>query len=153
VIGNYESWSKTIGGVLTHARVAGFLTNLDAFYVDADDDTTEWAAWLDTWPPEPMTAAELHEKIQGGGEFADTMPSAVATAMEKPNQGAKIALGKVLKSQARRRYREDGLRVIPAPSDTHRKTNRWQIIKDNLEPLPADITIDAGSAGSEFTAT
>ena len=148
VIGSYESWCRTLGGILTHAGVAGFLTNLDAFYADADEETTEWVGWLDAWPIEPMTVAQLHDKLQGSGELADTMPSAVAAAMEKTSQGAKIALGKVLKSRAGRRYREDGLRVIPAPPDTHRKTNRWQVIKDDLGPLPADFTIDAESAES-----
>lgn len=44
--GNFEEFSRVVGGILEHAGVAGFLANRQEFREAADDERSEWAQFL-----------------------------------------------------------------------------------------------------------
>jgi hypothetical protein len=46
VPGGYESWATVVGGILEHAGVTGFLSNLQNVYEKSDEETAEWAEFL-----------------------------------------------------------------------------------------------------------
>lgn len=48
-IGSYESWSKTLGGILEHVGVAGFLSNMDIVDDDINDERDAAALVVETW--------------------------------------------------------------------------------------------------------
>jgi len=52
IMGRFEAWSATVGGILEAAEVPNFLGNRDAFRGRSDEESNEWrsffAAWLDT---------------------------------------------------------------------------------------------------------
>ena len=48
-LGSFESWSRTLGGVLHAAGVEGFLANSGQLYERATEDTGSWEAFLDAW--------------------------------------------------------------------------------------------------------
>jgi hypothetical protein len=48
-LGGFESWSRTLSGVLHAVGVEGFLANSGQLYERATEDTGSWAAFLDAW--------------------------------------------------------------------------------------------------------
>jgi hypothetical protein len=71
-LGGFESWTKTVGGILEFAGVSGFLGNLQEMYrdtADGDDDAEQWAAWMDAihvhFGENAFTVKELAEAING----------------------------------------------------------------------------------------
>ena len=48
-LGSFESWSRTLAGVLHAAGVEGFLANSGQLYERATEDTGSWEAFLDAW--------------------------------------------------------------------------------------------------------
>jgi putative DNA primase/helicase len=48
-LGSFESWSRTLAGVLHAAGVAGFLANSGQLYERASEDPGSWEAFLDAW--------------------------------------------------------------------------------------------------------
>ena len=51
-LGSFESWAETIGGILTHARIDGFLANASDLYEIADAGTVGWRAFVIAWSDE-----------------------------------------------------------------------------------------------------
>ncbi len=62
-LGSFESWARTMGGVLEVAGIPGFLGNVDEVYEEADAESARWRALLDAWwheyGPNPVKAAQL----------------------------------------------------------------------------------------------
>jgi putative DNA primase/helicase len=48
-LGSYESWSRTIGGILQVAGIGGFLRNLTEFYDTANTEASAWRAFVVVW--------------------------------------------------------------------------------------------------------
>ena len=48
-IGSYENWAQTIGGVLEHAGIEGFLGNLNEAIEAADSEGAKWRAFVQAW--------------------------------------------------------------------------------------------------------
>jgi len=49
VMGTFSHWANTIGSILAHVGVEGFLGNLTQFYEEADETSTQWEAFLQAW--------------------------------------------------------------------------------------------------------
>jgi hypothetical protein len=49
VLGKFESWSHVLGGVLGHAKIVGFLDNLEEFYDGTDHEGATWRRFLEIW--------------------------------------------------------------------------------------------------------
>ena len=75
-LGSFESWARTLGGILTVAGVDGFLGNLDEFYEAADDEGESWRAftraWWERYGSRAMRVAELNE-LCGELELMDSL--------------------------------------------------------------------------------
>ncbi|MFL6450446.1 MAG: hypothetical protein ACJ746_22610 [Bryobacteraceae bacterium] len=67
-LGSYENWSTTIGGILEHVGIPGFLANAEAFYRDSDPEAAQWEVFLqtlyDVFDGEPFTVAKIFEKLK-----------------------------------------------------------------------------------------
>jgi hypothetical protein len=48
-LGSYEAWTRVIGGILEHAGIKGFLTNLDELYERADQEGAVWRRFVEAW--------------------------------------------------------------------------------------------------------
>ncbi|MGH9785153.1 MAG: hypothetical protein ACRD88_13310, partial [Terriglobia bacterium] len=68
VLGGFGSWIKTLGGVLAHAGITGFLGNQDEMYDEADETASQWEAFLqglrDEYGDEQITSAQVAERIR-----------------------------------------------------------------------------------------
>ena len=67
-LGGYEAWSTTVGGILRHAGLEGFLGNADELYQEADPEAVQWEAFLETldavFYSEPFTVSKIYEKLK-----------------------------------------------------------------------------------------
>ncbi len=93
-LGSFEDWSELIGGVLATAGIPGFLTNLEAYSVQADTETTEWDRFVSAW-------WETHKTT--GVETAMLLPLAEAFMPEVLGDGVersqRTRLGKALRKR------------------------------------------------------
>jgi putative DNA primase/helicase len=49
LLGSYEAWSRTLGGILEIAGVTGFLDNLNEFYEASDMEGAIWREFVEEW--------------------------------------------------------------------------------------------------------
>src|SRR5262249_46923286 len=49
MVGGFEEWTRTLGGILNFLEIPGFLGNLDALYDQVDEDDHAWDAFLASW--------------------------------------------------------------------------------------------------------
>src|SRR5262249_39847120 len=67
-VGGFEAWARTVGGVLAHAGVEGFLGNLDGLYAQVDEEEVAWEmflkAWRDVYQDQPRTVAQITTDLQ-----------------------------------------------------------------------------------------
>ena len=63
MIGSFEDWAETLGGVLGNAEIKGFLDNLDKFHEQVDEEEVAWesvlAAWDAAYGKREVTVAEI----------------------------------------------------------------------------------------------
>ena len=143
-LGSFESWTRTVGGVLAHAGITGFLGNLDALYERVDEEGQQWQRFLETWADvigaSPLTVAELLKRLKTGLEepqkdagalaLAEALPDALASGLTDPKRAAGFSrqLGKALSKRAGMTF-EGGLRLDKA-ADSHSKTQKWSVTHD-----------------------
>jgi hypothetical protein len=96
ILGSYESYSHTIGGILHTAGIEGFLA--DAVQ-HVDDETIEWSAFIDAWhcrfKAQHVGAAELDKEI------LTPNPEMLATVLVgvTSERGRRIKLGQELRKR------------------------------------------------------
>ena len=131
-LGSFESWSATVGGILTFAGVDGLLANISEFYASADQDIGEWTAFLSavlTWSQgEPFTVVELTTELGGEcSQLVEVVPASVAGRLGRPN--LQHSLGRALASKDESRF--SGLRLVRC--GFHHHATRWQVISERDE--------------------
>lgn len=94
VMGSFESYAATLGGILAVARIDGFLANADQLRRQADTETSEWRAfigvWWDRWRDAWVGVSDLSELLWQDGQRSDLLPTVVRS--DKP-RGAVTQLG------------------------------------------------------------
>ena len=77
VLGGFENWAKTIGGILAHAGITDFLGNLDALY-DKSEVDDGWQAFLTAWyeifKSGRVKVKDVVESLKDDKEFANCLP-------------------------------------------------------------------------------
>jgi hypothetical protein len=145
VLGGFEGWRHSIGGLLRVTGVQGFLANLAQLYDVADDDTPAWAAFLASWRAcygdRAVAVAELLEDVRERPgdrgrlpskrpELRTALPAELAEAIDKPSATKRV--GHALKRKAETRYvvDDDGmtLRLVREP-DLHANAMRWRVLR------------------------
>jgi hypothetical protein len=136
-LGKFESWCETLGGILAHAGIEGFLGNQNAMYEEVDDGGEDWEGFLrairERFQEATFTVAELVEDLNRGGDVRKCLPEDLADGLDggtDRRQRASFArrLGKALSARREVRYGDDGLRLVKTPKDTHRKANAWKVL-------------------------
>lgn len=123
-VGGFESWTETIGGILHHAGIAGFLANLDQMYDEVDSDGPEWAAffgmWWDLWRDEPKTVSSIVQYIRDQAGTVDlndqllsVVPPEVMESWSKNGSSFANKLGHALRRRAGKVY-PNGFRLLKA---------------------------------------
>ena len=99
--GSFDSWARTIGGILKFAEIPGFLGDLESLYEEADQEGGEWreftAAWWDRFGSKYATAVDLLNLAIEKGLLA-------ATIGDKSPQSQKIRIGRALSAMRDRQF-------------------------------------------------
>jgi hypothetical protein len=98
-LGSYEEWSKTVGGILAAAGIEGFLGNLEGFTARADEETSSWKRFVETWWDEHGGNRVNMDALFRLGE--KILLEVIGEGQEKSQR---IRLGKALKKRAGWRF-------------------------------------------------
>ncbi len=94
VLGQYESWAQTIGGIMDVCDITGFMGNADELYEAADEETEQWehfiSSWWGHWQNQPVTVRELYE-------IADNQDLLLSVRGNGNETSQKIRMGKAIK--------------------------------------------------------
>jgi hypothetical protein len=125
-LGGFEDWTNTVGGVLAHAGLTGFLGNLDFMYTRSDVETPQWegflAAWQEILGEAATTTAKVVETINGNDILADALPDTIDRDPKKINRSLSHSLAR----RAGVRY-SNGLMVTKSEKMVHHVT-AWRVI-------------------------
>ena len=124
-LGSYEGWSQTIGGILAHAGIPGFLRNLSRIYDAADVESTAWREFIGAWWQE-------HGSRDVG--IAELYPLAVSIeglplGKADSERGQKTALGRALRKKID--CVMNGYQITDA--GFHRNAAQWKLIPVGAE--------------------
>ena len=154
ILGGYESWSKTLGGILETTGIPGFLCNLEDLYSETDADAPEWAAFLKRLYEEfaiegamftvnsltkrlnDTTGLPLEESLFG------ILPEDVASAWGRPTSFSRI-LGNALKR--RRGMRFTNGYYLDRENDVKHGAVLWHIKYDEESDFSGQEGADEGS--------
>jgi hypothetical protein len=148
-LGTFTPWVQTIGGILRHVGVPGFLQNLDTLYGEADEEETQWEAFLLTWATlfgprwievahlvglgKQEQRATLFSAASSEHQLLAALPAELLQVWEEKPKSFAICLGKALEKRVGACYGADNLH-IERRDDRHTKKRMWRVM--------------AGSAGS-----
>ena len=125
-LGSFESWCRTLGGILDCAGLPGFLENRPELYRHVDQESEEWRGFLEAWwslhESRPVKAAELVPLVRDN----DLIPGVFASARDPSNDHAmSLRLGKALSARRDRAYGDIFIRK--PGTDAHQKTGLYAL--------------------------
>jgi hypothetical protein len=147
LLGSFEEWTRTVGGILQYAGVDGFLDNLESLYEQTDEETAEWAGFLQSLytyfhvenvqgnrEDPTFTSKELGRLIQdsynGNPDFRsehmeDVLDHVPDYILQKLNRGDPISrtLGNMFAHRRGRRFGPEQWRV--EVERTRKRTKQW----------------------------
>ena len=153
-LGSFEEWSCTVGRILAHSDLRGFLANCDELYAEADEDGGQWEAYFHAWHEkygeQEVAVSQIATDVLADAILRDALPDELGKFVERAGflmheyrireeNSFKIRLGEALKARKGRRYGAAEL-LLHASEDKHAKTVRWSV-----RPTTAG---SAGSRGS-----
>lgn len=122
VLGSFEGWAGTMGGLLSSSGIDGFLGNVRNVYEEVDEETREWTGllelWFDAYSGESVTATEVYELAAGSDLLGEILRAGSTQAM-------RIRLGKALSRMVGRRFGR--FRIVAGEPDRHRKVNQYRL--------------------------
>jgi hypothetical protein len=135
VMGGFEAWARTVGSILGHAGIGGFLGNLEAFYDQADQEAAEWETFLgalaERQNDQTFTVADLARELDDDAcALRDALPNDLADALDKKPSIFKTKLGKALGRRKGTRYGTSELRVERISQDTRSQVATWRVLRD-----------------------
>jgi len=121
-LGSFELWSETLGGILSHAGVTGFLGNLEEFYEQVDDTPQQWEGFFRSW----------HEKFESAPTTVDQIKKETT---EQPEGTMVHSLPEIL----------------PGPEDAQFSRSLGQQLKKLSGRVFGDYTLQRSSEGKDRT--
>ncbi len=137
VLGGFESWSRTVGGILAYAGVEGFLQNLEEMYQTADEDGAQWEGLLEVLADiygvdAPFTVADLCRRMDNDSTLRDAVPNAVDAAANPKKQGSfSRCIGRAFVRHVGTRFGDEGWYLERA--GTASRAVRWVVKKQTNE--------------------
>ena len=133
-LGGFQAWADVLGGILAHAGVPGFLCNLETLYETADEEASEWEAFLGVWyethSENALTVATLADEIASGSALRDTLPARLASTLDRP-ASFRRSLGKALSKREGTRFGDRDLRVERAGKDS--RVVSWRVTEEDAD--------------------
>ena len=127
-LGSFESWAATVGGILSHAGIAGFLNNLDSLYQESDPSQLQWEGFLQSllgvFGKDSFTIKELVELMPTRLELSQVVPDELADEERKGSMQRR--LGRAFSERVGRRYGAAGLHLAKAGMNRN-KVVLWRV--------------------------
>jgi len=143
-LGTFTNWARTIGGILEHCGVSGFLSNLENLYDEVDEDSAQWEAFFTAWRQiyggAWRTTAEFIGLLGTADSAADSaknlllesLPESLQMTYRDNPKTFAIIFGKALRRQVDTCYGKDNLR-LQRDKDTHTKGKKWRVVADSAD--------------------
>ena len=128
-MGMFESWVETIGGILEHAGIPGFLANAATFRSQRADQVSEWRAFVKSWWDRHQDAAVGVVELFSLVTQEKLLDREIG---DKGERSQRIKLGQVLARYADRVCGD--YRIVLAGSD-HKERQRYRLERIG-EPTP-----------------
>lgn len=124
--GSFERWGRMLGGILEHAGVSDFLSNMAEWRSETDLETAYWVAhyyWLrDTFGDREFRAAAVRRALMADTENAEPPPG----MEDLSGQDYVRELGKRY-ARMRDRVLDGKLRLVRDSVDAKKKVTLWRI--------------------------
>lgn len=128
--GSFHEWAETIGCVLAHVGIEGFLGNLGDIRAVQDEDTLQWqgffARWWEVFGDHAVTADDVATRMLTQAHVSnEPLPDVLLVNKDKGEGSLKRSIGRNLSRLTGRIF--DGRKLCVAGSDTHRKVGSWRL--------------------------
>ena len=143
-VGSFQEWADTVGAVLAHVEIDGFLGNLDQTRAVQDEDTLEWkgffAAWWGHFQDAEVTADDLARLILPRKELydapspeplAESLPGPLLVNKDRGEGSLKRSIGRNLSRLTGRIF--DAHKLCDAGADSNKHVRKWR-----LEPVESN---------------
>jgi hypothetical protein len=135
VMGSYESYARTIGGILMACGIEGFLANRKSL-VEASPEAGAWSGLVEQWHRTHSTrlvsTADLWKLIRGDDAMSERFHDRLG---EGSDNSQKTRLGKALEAQENRVW--GGWRITRSTARVRNGVVLWRL-RDPSESDPAD---------------
>lgn len=127
-LGSFQEWADTVGGVLAHAGIQGFLANLEDIRSVQDEDTLQWqaffAAWWEHFRGQPVTADDLAQRILSHENLSDEpLPEPLLVNKDRGEGSLKRSIGRNLSRLTGRIF--DGRKLCDAGANAKTHVRKW----------------------------
>jgi hypothetical protein len=130
---SFDEWRRTVGGILQHAGVPGFLSNGTSSAAVMDPEAEQIEGFLkmlaDAFGSEPFTVSEVWRRMNSSsnaGSLRDYVPESILHLLDR--EGAfKQGLGQSFARWKDRRFGGSGIHIRRAGADSHSNVSRWEI--------------------------
>ena len=134
VLGSFEVWCRTVGGILQFAGVRGFLANLEEMYEKADMEGQEWGAFLLAWRERYGDAVVLVKDLvkdlaEEESPLRDALPGQLVEAQAKKGGSLARTLGWALGKKEGVYFGDAGVHLERVAKADHRTSaNGWRVV-------------------------
>ena len=137
--GSFEAWHRTIGSILLSAHIEGFLTNLQKFLEEGDDNALQWEIFLaqieEAYGPTWFKVGEITKEIRESTTLNPsrfTVPDSFADVDRWKEGSLERALGKNFGKRIGTRYGDRALH-LERRVDAHTKQSDWRVVTRETE--------------------
>jgi hypothetical protein len=141
-LGSFESWCRTIGGMLQAAGVEGFLGNAETMFEQSDAEAVQWEAFLlalhDLFHGQPFRVSDVVDRLptRDSQLFSDdtkclrqALPDFLADAADRTGGFFQRRLGRCFAERTGRRFGESQVFLERADEDRKTKVQRWCVVR------------------------
>lgn len=145
VMGGYTPWAQTIGGILAHIGIPGFLGNLRDFMESSDQEAAEWegflVAWTTRFDDRVITVSDVALELESMGTvpLREALPSAISEYLGKSS--FKQMLGTLLTKRGGRHYGDEGYHLVSHPKD-RRRVALWSVETREAVIQPSALDVE-----------
>ena len=94
--GSFEEWSKTVGRILKHAGISGFLKDLDKYRYKREEETIQWERFLTEWSKKYTKPIPVYQLCKDIRNWRACLPSELLEALDNPYKSFERVLGQAL---------------------------------------------------------
>jgi hypothetical protein len=128
-LGSFEAWSRTLGNILAHAGVQGFLGNRDELYKNNDADGGQWEAFFEEWDyvfeGQSVTVADVMRSLSTNLRLREAIPDWLTDAYDREPGKFRKQLGEAL---ARQRDAQYGTWRLERAGENRKRVALWRVI-------------------------